>query len=103
MSTQDLQTLLRQLHAELGRADTLDPESRRLLDVVIDDIRRVGTESEGREPDGRRSRDGDAPGTPASSVTPSGLEELAVRFEADHPSTAAALRRLADVLGKAGI
>lgn len=88
MSTQDLQTLLRQLHAELGRADALDPESRRLLDVVVDDIRRVGTE--------------DAP-APGSNATPGSLEALAVRFEAEHPATAAALRRLADVLGKAGI
>jgi hypothetical protein len=88
MSTQDLQTLLRQLHAELGRADALDPESRRLLDVVVDDIRRVGT----------------ADAAPTDThATPIGLEALAVRFEADHPSMAAALRRLADVLGKAGI
>lgn len=88
MSSQDLQTLLRQLHAELGRADALDPESRRLLDVVVDDIRRVGA---------------DEPPSTTTHATPGGLEELAVRFEADHPSTAAALRRLADVLGKAGI
>lgn len=88
MSTQDLQTLLRQLHAELGRADALDPESRRLLDVVVDDIRRVDS----------------AESPPADThATPGGLEALAVRFEADHPSMAAALRRLADVLGKAGI
>ena len=88
MSTQDLQTLLRQLHAELGRAEALDPESRRLLDVVVDDIRRVGSAD-------ARSAD--------THATPGGLEALAVRFEADHPSMAIALRRLADVLGKAGI
>lgn len=88
MSSQDLQTLLRELHAELGRAETLDPESRRLLDVVVDDIRRVGS---------------DASPASATNATPGGLEELAVRFEADHPATAVALRRLADVLAKAGI
>jgi hypothetical protein len=31
------------------------------------------------------------------------LESLAVRFEADHPGLAATLRRLIDLLGKAGI
>lgn len=93
MSSQDLPTLLRQLHAELARAQSLDPESRRLLDVVVDDLRRVNA--------------ADAPpaGAPApgAHATPGGLEDLAVRFEADHPAMAAALRRLADVLGKAGI
>lgn len=88
MSSQDLPTLLRQLHAELARAQSLDPESRRLLDVVVDDLRRVD------------AADAAAPGAHA---TPGGLEDLAVRFEADHPAMAAALRRLADVLGKAGI
>lgn len=88
MVSQDLPTLLRQLHAELGRASTLDPESRRLLDVVVEDIRRVGA-AESRAPE--------------TSATPGGLEALAVRFEAEHPSMAAALRQVADVLGKAGI
>jgi hypothetical protein len=31
------------------------------------------------------------------------LEEMAVQFEADHPSLAASLRQLTDLLGKAGI
>jgi hypothetical protein len=88
MSGQDLQTLLRQLHTELGRARSLDPESRRLLDVVVDDLRRAGAAE---------------PARLGSHATPGGMEALAVRFEVEHPAMAAALRRVADVLAKAGI
>ena len=79
MSSDDLNALLKRLHAELGRATALDDESRRLLGVVLSDIDRLGPAAPGR------------------------LETLAVRFEAEHPAVAAALRQVADLLGKAGI
>jgi hypothetical protein len=88
MASTDLHALLRQLHVELGRTAALDDESRRLLGVVLDDVRRIG---------GAAAPDGDTHATPGS------LEALAVRFEADHPAMAAALRQVADLLGKAGI
>jgi hypothetical protein len=89
MASLELHELLKRLHDELGRATTLDDESRRLVGVVVDDLRRVGAQ---RTP-------------PDASVDASagGLEALAVRFEADHPGMASALRQVADVLGKAGI
>ncbi len=77
-----LNSLLTDLHRELGCATTLDDESRRLLGLVLSDIEKLGI---------------------ATTATPGGLELLAVRFEADHPSVAAALRQVGDVLGKAGI
>jgi len=91
MSNEELKALLTRLHGELRSATGLDEESRRLLGVVVADIERMGLPH--------------APGTrPAGgTATPGGLESLAVRFEADHPATAAILRQVADVLGKAGI
>jgi hypothetical protein len=88
MASTELHALLRQLHVELGRTAVLDDESQRLLGMVLDDVRRIGGASEaGADP----------------TATPGNLEALAVRFEADHPSMAAALRQVADLLGKAGI
>jgi hypothetical protein len=82
MSSEQLNSLLARLHEELGRATTLDGESRRLLGVVLADMEKLGF---------------------AAPTTPGGLETLAVRFEADHPAVAAALRQVGDLLGKAGI
>jgi hypothetical protein len=87
MANAELHELLRRLHAELERTPALDDESRRLIDVVTSDVRRLGS--------GEVASGNDA--------TPGGLEALAVRFEADHPQMAAALRQVADLLGKAGI
>lgn len=89
MASAELHELLKRLHDELGRATTLDDESRRLVGVVVDDLRRV---------DAQRP-----PPTGGADASAGGLEELAVRFEADHPGMASALRQVADVLGKAGI
>ena len=86
MASGELHELLKRLHEELGRATALDAESRRLVGVVVEDLRRVG---------GGAAHDADA--------SRGGLEALAVRFEAGHPDVAAALRQVADVLGKAGI
>ena len=86
MNESDLRSLLTQLHARLGSAQSLDTEDRRLLATVLHDIERVLMK-------------GDA-GQPPNA---SGLESLAVKFEADHPAVAETLRRLADALGKAGI
>jgi hypothetical protein len=85
MSNEPLNALLRGLHAELARAPSLDAEARRLLGLVLGDLERLGAGAAGGHP------------------TPGGLEALAVRFEADHPAMAAALRQVADLLGKAGI
>lgn len=80
-----LTVLLRELHLELGRSHELGADARRLLELVRPELERLGA----------------APAaTPASRH---GVEALAIRFEADHPSVAAALRQVADMLGNAGI
>ena len=85
MSQESIQSLLRRLHEELGKAGPVDEETRRMLDLVAGDIAR--TESEAAA---------------GSSHAPA-LERLAVRFESDHPTLASAARQVVDALGKAGI
>jgi hypothetical protein len=85
MNDNDLRTLLTQLHARLGSGSSIDEDDRRLLVTVLGDIENVL---------------GKNAGPPADT---SGLESLAVKFEAEHPALAGTLRRLADALGKAGI
>lgn len=85
MAEKTLPELLRQLHEELGWADSLDDESRRLLGVVARDIEALGA----------------CPATAGDHVP--ALERLAVRFDADHPALSAVVRQLMDALAKAGI
>ena len=85
MSESELDELLRQLHARLGAARSLDAEDRRLLTAVARDIEAALGERDVRAP------------------SASGLDALAAKFEADHPALADTLRRLIDALGKAGI
>ncbi|HET9474443.1 MAG TPA: DUF4404 family protein [Steroidobacteraceae bacterium] len=86
MNESDLRNLLTQLHTRLGSAESLSAEDRRLLGTVASDIEKVLTTSDSARP-------------PSAS----GLEGLAVKFEADHPALAETLRRLIDALAKAGI
>jgi predicted component of type VI protein secretion system len=82
---QELHKLLRQLHGELARADSIDDESRELLSVISGDIGALTA-----------SRQATAEHLPA-------VKRLAVDFESDHPALAATLRQIADLLAKAGI
>jgi hypothetical protein len=86
MEERDLRNLLTQLHARLGSAESLDADDRQLLATVLRDIEAVLAKSGTAQP----------PST-------SGLESLAVKFEADHPALAESLRQLVDGLAKAGI
>ncbi len=88
MDRERLRALLKSLHGELSDARSVDDESRRLLGTVMSDIDRVLQQPGGRADTARVSR---------------GLEALVVRFEADHPSIAGAMRQLIDALAKAGI
>jgi hypothetical protein len=98
---ESLQTLLGKLHERLNEAGSVDADSRELLGQVMGDIERAL-----RPPPGGGAA-GHAVSAPAMAAaaethTPR-LEALAVQFEADHPSLAALLRRLVDLLEKAGI
>ena len=88
MSTdeQKLRELLAQLHAQLHDAKTVDAGSRDLLKAVAKDIETTLARSKAR---------------PASAE--SRLEELAAKFEVEHPALAEAVRDVVDALGKAGI
>jgi hypothetical protein len=85
MPTEQLTGRLRALRAELAGMQILDPDAKSAAGALLAELRRLEVEVAG------------------SAATPGGLEALAVRFEADHPSVAAALRQVADQLGKAGI
>jgi hypothetical protein len=95
MNADELRARLSGLHELLVQNPSVDDESRRLLRSVVTDIERVLDSPAG------------APAMPAAAVLPvthgSRVEQLANRFEADHPSITGALRQLADLLGKAGI
>jgi len=85
MGQDELDELLEQLHSRLAATHSIDADDRRRLTTALRDIESVL---------GKR----DAP--PAQGH---GLEAFAVKFEAEHPVLADALRRLADAVGKAGI
>jgi hypothetical protein len=82
---QDLRTLLAELHLKLGEAHAVDPGSRSLLTAVAADIEAALGRSQ------------------ASAAPRSKLDELAAKFEVEHPALAEAVRDVLDALGKAGI
>jgi hypothetical protein len=83
---ESLQILLGKVHERLKEAGSVDAGSREQLKQVMGDIEQAL---------------GSATGAPETNT--SRLEALAVRFEADHPSLAASLRRLVDLLAEVGI
>jgi hypothetical protein len=85
MEQDDLRGLLTQVHTRLASGVALSADDKLLLATVLGDIERALTTSGAEAPD------------------TSGLESLAVKFEADHPALAGTLRRVVDTLGKAGI
>jgi hypothetical protein len=82
----ELRDLLAQLHTRLHDAKSVDSSSRELLKAVATDI------------ESALARSGVRPLSAESK-----LEELAARFEVEHPALAEAMRDVVDALGKAGI
>jgi len=95
MDTEDLNSHLARLHAELAAAPRVDAESERLLNEIGADVARLRA----RAAAPATGIAGDSP----DATLPDRLEALAVRFEVDHPTLAASSRRLVDILGKIGI
>ena len=87
MSTdnRELRSLLAELHERLHATKKVDPDARELLATVAEDI------EDALE---RRAR------RPAAAETK--LQELAAKFEVEHPALAEAVREVVDALGKAG-
>jgi len=85
---QPLNERLAELHAELARTRSVDPQTRELLIALLTDITRLlGQPASAAEQQSRTTR----------------LNELAVQFEAEHPALGRALRQVVDTLSKAGI
>lgn len=83
---QRLGELLDDLHRELGDAEAIDAESRAQLHKTMEEIRRA------LEPD-----------AVAGGLIGRRLQELALRFEIEHPRVAATISQLTDRLQKMGI
>jgi hypothetical protein len=84
--SKDLRELLAQLHARLGHATSVDAESRKLLVTASNDIEKT------------LARSGEG-----AAAHESRLKELAVKFEAEHPALAEAVRDIINALARAGI
>jgi hypothetical protein len=87
MNTTRLRELLRELHEELDRADSVEPESQELLRNVMDDIEGVLERSEGAGDDSITDR----------------LNHAVVDFEATHPKLSYTIERLVKSLSDIGI
>lgn len=89
MDKQQLQEILRNLHAELAAADKVDDESRILLQQLATDVEKKADQSAQQADDDH------------SLVEQ--LENAALRFESEHPKLSQALGDVMDALGKLGI
>jgi hypothetical protein len=93
MDPEALNEQIRKLHEELANVRRLEPRSSQLLGEIMTDIKRL-TDTSPAAP---------SPAAAGAVSLPDRLEEIAVQFEADHPTLAASSRRLVDLLGKAGL
>jgi hypothetical protein len=102
MTDETLRQLLARVHERLSSTNSVDPESREMLATVMRDI--DGALGKGK---GAAQLDTVAavPVSPEARVsgTAPRIEELAVRFESDHPTIAQLLRQIGALLGQAGI
>lgn len=98
---ESLQDLLARVHERLNEAGSVDSGSRELLGQLMGDIERAL--QQGSRSPGNVGVDSPSAMVAAAEAHTPRLEALAVQFEADHPSLSAALNRLVDLLGKAGI
>jgi hypothetical protein len=90
MERQELTAKLAELHAELSRSDQVDPASLDRLRELTDEIGRLLDDEEAADRD------------EAEGVT-SGLKDLLLKFEADHPELSLTLGKVADALAAIGI
>jgi hypothetical protein len=90
MEKQRLIETLQQLHEELSSDKSVDPETLALMRTVTDDIDRLLDQKE------RESQVDTAPVT-------SGLRNLVLKFEADHPELSISIGKVADALAAMGI
>jgi hypothetical protein len=90
MEQHELTTKLSQLHTELAKTDQVDAESLDLLRKLTADIGRL------------LDRKDDASDEDTEGVA-SGLKDLLLRFESEHPELAITVGKVADALASIGI
>jgi hypothetical protein len=90
MERQELTAKLAELHAELSRSDQVDPANLQQLRELTGEIERLLEQEDAADAE------------EAEGVT-SGLKDLLLRFEADHPELSQTLGKLADGLAAIGI
>lgn len=90
MTKAHLLETLTQLQQELSRADDIDPEVRAGLQKVTDELRQALSQNE-------------PPAMSKLAPASSGLRDLLLRFEADHPQLSDVFGRVADALAAMGI
>jgi hypothetical protein len=114
MDAEELRETHARLHAELAKAGQVDPESRRILAQIMQDISRLidapptatPPPTAGADPDPDAAAGAGASADAGAGVGPGAVERLetvAVQFEAGHPALAANIRRFVDLLSKAGV
>lgn len=90
MEKERLIETLQQVHAELSSAKSVDAETLALMRRLTDDIDRLLDERD------------DETRVDTEPVT-SGLRDLVLKFEADHPQLAISIGKVADALAAMGI
>ena len=89
MAKEKLQRLIASLHEELGSSDSLDAQSRELLQQLITDIAGIAA--------------GEPAETTSHETAAGQLENASLRFETEHPKLSMILGEIMDTLGKLGI
>ena len=102
MTEESLRQLLGRVHERLSSTSSVDPEAREMLATVMRDIDGALAKDSGKPASGAVSAVPVSPEARVSATAPR-LEELAVRFESDHPTIAQLLRQIGALLGQAGI
>lgn len=87
MPEKQIRDLVARLHEELKTAESVDEESRALLEDLTNDIEKVVAREEGAQRESAIEQAGDA----------------ALRFESEYPRLAGVLNQIADTLGRLGI
>jgi hypothetical protein len=93
MERQELKAKLAQLHTELSQTSTVDPGSLERLQQLTADLDRLLDKDSDEEADGDVDSDGAA----------SGLKDLLLKFEAEHPELSLTVGKVADALAAIGI
>ncbi len=90
MEKEKLLEMLETLHADLSKADKVDPEAEQLLRTVTGDIQRLLDEKQ------------ESPQTDSNSLSGQ-LNSMVLSWEAEHPEIARLLEQAAAALGNLGI